>query len=251
MSNRQTYQRLLIAMASLVAIFCAAGCGTSNGANVPASTPASVLDKSSLAGGESACTSLGGTVATDQICHVRSATATYTLDFSFPVDYPDQQALTEFLKRRRDEFVDWVAQQPARVRSFPYELNIVGKTYHSGFGTQSLVLDVGADIGVHPVTTFKTFNYDVTKQSPLTFDKLFKRGSNPLQVLNPIVQRELDKHASAMPSAASRLGVDAYQNFASTDDAVIFFFDQDELLPHEEGPFEVTVTRTELGSILA
>jgi hypothetical protein len=101
------------------------------------------------------------------------------------------------------------------------------------------------------VTTFKTFSYDLTKQGPITFDKLFKPGSSPLQVLNPIVQRELNKHASAMPNAAGRLGVDAYQNFAITDDAVIFFFDQDELLPHEEGRFQVTVARSALSSILA
>lgn len=251
MSNRLSYQQLWIAIVCSAAIASSAACGTSNGANVPASSPASVLDKSSLGAGQSACTSIGGTIAPDQICHVRSATATYALDFAFPNDYPDQQALSDFLIRRRDEFVDWVAQQPVGGRSFPYELNIVGTTYRSSLGTQSLVLDIGADIGVHPVTTHKTFTYDLNKQTPINFEKLFKTGSNPLQVLNPIVQRELNKHASAMPNAASRLGVDAYKNFAITDDAVIFFFDQDELLPHEEGPFEVKVARTELNAILA
>jgi hypothetical protein len=44
-------------------------------------------------------------------------------------------------------------------------------------------------------------------------------------------------------------GVHAYQNFAITDDAVIFFFNHDIL--HEEGPPQVSVPRTELASLLA
>jgi hypothetical protein len=32
---------------------------------------------------------------------------------------------------------------------------------------------------------------------------------------------------------------------------VIFFFDQDGLLPHEDGPLEVSVPRTELAPLLA
>ncbi len=43
----------------------------------------------------------------------------------------------------------------------------------------------------------------------------------------------------------------AYQEFAITDDAIIFFFNQDSLLHHEQGPLEVAVPRSELASILA
>jgi hypothetical protein len=45
--------------------------------------------------------------------------------------------------------------------------------------------------------------------------------------------------------------VNAYQNFAIADDAVIFFFNQDGLLPHEDGPLEVDVPRTDIASLLA
>jgi len=38
---------------------------------------------------------------------------------------------------------------------------------------------------------------------------------------------------------------------AITDDAIIIFFNRDRLLPHEEGPLQVTVPRSELASILA
>jgi hypothetical protein len=206
------------------------------------------------AGAQSACADLGGTGEPDQSCRLHSATTSYTLDFRFPVDYPDQQALTAFLTQRRDGFVNWVGQHRANGRSFPYELDIVGKAYRSGTpatGTQSQVFDIGDDTGVHPVTTYQAFNYDLAKHAPITFETLFTSGTNPLRVLNPIVQGELDKHGAGIGQPMNDLDVDAYQNFAITDDAVIFFFNQDGLLPHEAGRLQVQVPRTEIESLLA
>jgi hypothetical protein len=203
------------------------------------------------AASESACASFGGTVGPDQNCHSHSDNTSYTLDFRFPVDYPDQQALIDALMQRRGDFIDWVAESPPR--SFPYELNVVGHPYQSGTpdsGTRSLVLSIGSDTGVHPVTTYKAFNYDLSKQAAITFDTLFRPGTQPLEVLNPIIQRELDKRGASGFLSLDDLGAKAYQNFAITDDAVIFFFNQDGLLPHENGPLKVVVPRTELASLL-
>ncbi|HEY0695635.1 MAG TPA: RsiV family protein, partial [Kribbella sp.] len=139
-------------------------------------------------------------------------------------------------------------------RSYPYELNIVGRAYRSGTpasGTQTLVFTIGSDTGVHPVTTYTALNYDLSDHAPITFDTLFQPGAQPLEVLNPIVQRELDKRGATGQLSLNDLGVKAYQNFAITDDAVIFFFSQDGLLPHEAGPLQVSVPRTNLASLLA
>ena len=66
------------------------------------------------AGAQSACADLGGTVDPDQICHVHSAGSSYKIDFSFAVDYPDQQAVTDFLTHGRDDFVNFVQTRPGR-----------------------------------------------------------------------------------------------------------------------------------------
>ena len=55
-----------------------------------------------VAHAQSACADLGGTVGPDQVCQVRRATDTYKIDFSFPVDYSDQQQVTDYLTQQRD-----------------------------------------------------------------------------------------------------------------------------------------------------
>jgi hypothetical protein len=201
---------------------------------------------------DSACAALVGTVGADQVCQVHTDNQGYVLDFRFPVDYPDQQALADLVTMRRDGFIDWVGDMPPN--SIPCALHMIGEAFHSGTpasGTQSVVFTIGTDGGVHPVTTYKALNYDLSKHVPITFETLFQPGTLPLEVLNPIVQRELDKRGATGSLSLDDLGANAYQNFAITDDAVIFYFNQDGLLAHESGPLEVEVPRTELATLLA
>jgi hypothetical protein len=242
----------LVGIAAAAVIATSEGCGAPSIAHQTTSTAASATATTSLAAqSQSVCTDLDGTVGPDQICHVRSATSTYKIEMTFPLDYPNPRAVTDFLKHGRDEFIDWVAKfGPAGQRGRPYEYVVTAKTHRSGTpdsGTQSLVLKVDNDTGLanegHPDTTFQAFNFDLAKQSPITFDRLFKPGAKPLEVLNPIVERELDA-----PSAD--LSEKTYQAFAITDDAVIFFFGQNQVVQDNSGPHKVTVPRTELSSLL-
>ena len=209
-----------------------------------------------IAGAQSACADLGGTVDPNQICHVHSATATYTIDFGFPVDYPDQQPLADYLTQQRDGFVKFSDLPAARDWGAPYQLLARGQTYRSGTpatGTQSLVLRMGQDAQPHPVAWYKAFNYDLSKHVPITFDTLFKPGSGPLNIVYPAVQRRAQERSGSAtpPTLNGGLDVGNYQDFAITDDAVIFFFGQGQLLSHAEGEFEVSVPRAELSSVLA
>jgi hypothetical protein len=243
----------LVAIAAAAVIASAAGCGTLSIEHRTASTTASREGSTSVAAQpQSVCADLNGTVGTNKVCHVRSATSTYKIEMSFPIDYPEMSAVTAFLKRDRDAFIDWVATfGPRGRRNRPYQYVVTAKAYRSGrpdFRTQSLVLEIDNDTGFahegHPDTTFQAFNFDLAKHVPIRFDTLFKPGTRPLELLNPIVRGELDA-----PSAD--LDEKTYRNFAITDDAVIFFFGQDQVVQDNRGPHKVAVPRIELASLLA
>ena len=205
-----------------------------------------------MAKAQSACDQLGGTVDPSQICQVHSATATYTINFEFPVDYPDQQPVSDYLAQVRDDFIKFSQLPAARDWGAPYQLISHGQTYRST-GTQSLVLRMGQDAQPHPVSWFKAFNYDLNKHAPITFDTLFKPGTNPLDIVYPAVQRKAQQRSGSAtpPPLNGGRDVSNYQNFAITDDAVIFYFGQGQVLSHADGEFEVSIPRTELSSMLA
>jgi hypothetical protein len=246
-------RNLLIALTCAVVVAGLAGCDASiTPSSVSAHVSTSPVQPSPPAAATSACAALGGAIDANQTCHVQSATAAYKIDMSISLDYPDPQGVTGFLRQDRDQFVSWVAQYgQADGRDRPFEYRVTAKTYHSGTptsGTQSLVVEIDNDTGFahqgHPNTTFQAFNYDLAKHAPITFHTLFKPGTKPLEVLNPIVQRELG-------AQAEDLGMHAYQNFAITDNAVIFFFDQDQVVHDSGGPHRVSVPRAELLPLLA
>jgi hypothetical protein len=204
---------------------------------------------------QSGCADLGGTVDTDQICQVHATTSDYTFDMSVPLDYPDQQAVVDYLKQDRADFVDWLAKFGTDGRDRPYMHDVTAKTFRSGTsnsGTQSLVLDIDDDTGAahegHPNTWYKVFNYDLSKHAPITFDTLFKPGTDPLAVLNPILQR---KFGTGSYAPVNDLDATTYQNFAITDDAVTFYFAQDQVVADNNGPHKISVPRSELAALLA
>jgi len=204
---------------------------------------------------QSACADLRGTVDADGICQVHTATKAYTLNFNFPDDYPDQRSVVEFLTQSRDGFVN-VAEDPDAF-NLPYELDANGTAYRSGrpdAGTRSLVFTVWQNVGgPHPQTFYQAFNWDVAEGAPITFDTLFKAGSKPLEVIYPEVNRDLRERQGMLYGISESEGLDPsnYQNFALTDDAVLFFFSQGEVMEESAGPLQASVPRAKLAPLLA
>ena len=209
----------------------------------------------STAAGQSACADLGGSVGPDGICTVHAANPTYTLNFSFPNDYPDQAALTGYLTQARDGFIN-VADNPDAY-NLPYELDAKGAGYSSGSptgGTQSVVFTMWQNVGgAHPQTYYQSFNWDVDKRAPIKFDTLFKPGTKPLDLIYPAVEQDLQKQQGVIDGIPPSVGLDPskYQNFALTDDAVLFFFSQGELFAEAAGPVQASVPRSTLAALLA
>ena len=203
---------------------------------------------------QSVCAELGGTLSSGATCDIDATTANYAMYLSFPTSYPDQKRITDYLIPLRDDFVE-VAQSPPE-HSWPYSLEATPVTYESGdatTGTTSVVLQMNQDANPHPVAWYKAFNYDLGAHTPITLATLLRPGTKPLDVVFPAVRRQLEKRwqPEVLDSMLGSFEDATFENFALTDDAVIFFIGQGQLLGHPEGPLEVSVPRTELASSLA
>ena len=206
----------------------------------------------SAAAAPSTCAGLGGIVEAAHVCSVRVTNPTYMLNLTFPVDYPDQPALTDYITRTRDGFVN-VAQNSG-ARGQPYQLETTAEEHSSGQpprGTRSVVLKLFEDLGTRPSNWYKAFNYNLGTKRPITFEDLFAPGGSPLDAIFPIVQRDLERQSPFGATILRSTGMDPshYQNFAITDDAVIFFFGRAELLPSYAGATSVSVPRTAIPAL--
>ncbi|RAV14562.1 DUF3298 domain-containing protein [Mycolicibacterium sp. GF69] len=206
------------------------------------------------AAAQTGCADLQGTVGPDQMCRVHVENRAYTLDLSFPNDYPDQAPLVAYLTQVRDGFVN-VAEDPDAY-NLPYELDADGAGYGSGLpgiGTRSVVFTIWQNVGgVRPQTFYQAFNWNLGKNAPITFDTLFRPGTKPLDVIYPEIDRYLQRQGMIYPVPPAEATDPAkYQNFALTDDSLIFFFSQGELLPESAGPVQATVPRAVVAPMLA
>ena len=264
-----TTRHVLVAAAAATVIAVTSACGTSSTPSASSSqSPSATMTRASVTASPSttmagpstpapdvlsACTELGGTVGSDGVCTVHTETPGYTVDMSFPTDYPDQRALTDLLTHHRDQFVAFAEEPP--VRNVPHALDMQGQTYRSGApssGTESLVFEVYADTGgAHPNTAYSALNYDLAKQAPITFEALFRPGSDPVAVLDPIVKAEFEKRLDGTTIDDNLLGAKTYQNFALQDEAVIFFIGQGMWAFEAAGPQQFSIPRSDLASILA
>jgi Protein of unknown function (DUF3298) len=197
------------------------------------------------------CDSLGGTVDAGQLCHVHATGPTYMLSMAFPVDYPDEQALTDYITQNRDGFVNVAQASGGRDagRDQPYQMEATTEQHSSGqppHNTRSVVLKFFQDVGgARPSTWYKAFNYNLGTKQPITFDNLFAPGTTPLDAIFPLVQRDLQRQNALGAAILPSTGLDPshYQNFAITDDQLIFYFAQGEMLPAYAGASQAQVPR--------
>jgi hypothetical protein len=201
------------------------------------------------------CADFSGVVDEAQMCQIAATDPGYTLDVSYPIDYPDQQGVTDYVTQTREGFLN-VAKMPA-LRTMPYQLDTVATPYNSAVpprGTQSVVFKTFQDVGgAHPQTFYKSFNWDQGLRKPITIDTLFREGTEPFPVIAPIVASELEKQSGQPVTISPAVGLDpaTYENFAITDDALIFFFSQGEMLSESAGALEVTVPRAPIDAMIA
>jgi len=191
----------------------------------------------------SSCASLGGTIEAGQMCHVRTTAPRYTIDMAFPADYPDQ-ALTDYLTQTRDGFVNATQTSGLRDRQV-FQMEATADQHTSAQPrTRGVVLKFFQDLGgAQPSFWYKAFNYNLAASRPITFDNLFAPGTRPLDSIFPLVQADLGRRGGAPIPPSIGLDPSHYQNFAITNDQLIFYFDPGEMLPTAAGPVQATVPR--------
>jgi Protein of unknown function (DUF3298) len=178
---------------------------------------------------------------------VQASGTTYTLSMTFPADYPDEQALTDYVTQNRDGFVN--VAQSSRGRDQPYQMEATTEQHSAGqppHNTRSVVLKFFQDLGgTQPTTWYKAFNYNLGTKQPITFDNLFAPGTTPLDSIFPIVERDLQRQNALAAAILPSTGLDPshYQNFAITDDQLIFYFAPGEMLAPVAGPLQAQVPR--------
>lgn len=207
---------------------------------------AAMLTAPSVAAAPTVCAELGGVVEAGFTCHVQASGPGYTVDMTFPLGYPDEQAIVDYLSQTREGFVNVAGTPDAANREL--EMDVTAESL-SSVRTRSVVLKLFQDVGsAHPTTWYRSFTFDTVTGKPVTFDSLFPPDSKPLDVIFPIVQRELESETGLAGSISPGDGRDPthYQNFAITDDSVIFYFGRAELLPSYAGETSVKIPRSEL-----
>ena len=175
------------------------------------------------------------------MCQVRDSQPSYTMDVTFPLGYPDGRAVVDYLGQTKAGFLN-LAQTPGSL-NLPYEMDVTGESFESA-KTRSLVLTLFQAVGsAHPSTWYKSFTYDLGRARPVTFETLFAPDAQPLEAIFPIVARELETRTGLAVLPGDGRDPSNYQNFAITDDAVIFFFGRAEMLPSYADAVSVSVPR--------
>jgi hypothetical protein len=132
-----------------------------------------------------------------------------------------------------------------------HEMQATSSTYTSA-GTKTVVVKVYQDLGdTRPATWYRAFSYASASGAPITFDTLFRPGTRPLEVIAPMVADQMGRDVGQPVTIDPTVGTDPanYQNFAITDDAVVFFFDRDQLHP-AYGATRVAIPRAAIADLL-
>jgi hypothetical protein len=200
------------------------------------------------------CADLKG-VNTGQTCQIQLDDPAYSVSINFPSSYPDTKSIAEYISQTRDGFLN--VAKSSTPRDLPYALDITSTTYGSSIpprGTEAVVLKTYQNSGgAHPEISFKSFNWDQAYRKAITYDTLWQAEANPLPVIYPIVQADVQKQLGQPLTIPPSAGLDPanYQNFAITNDGVIFFFSQGTLLPEAAGATQVLVPRAAIDPMLA
>lgn len=188
-------------------------------------------------------------------CWLAASGPSVDIDVKIPANDPQEQAIIDYASKVVDDFnADTQLGTLDNPRPLQ-ELDVTPTSYTSGTpetGTQTVVLEVYRSVGAaYPMTSYKSFAYNNGTKAPITFATLFQPGTKPLETLLPIVEQQMGAAAGQPITIDPATGLDPanYQDFALTDDAVLFFFGKNQMHP-AYGATEVSVPRSAIATLL-
>jgi Protein of unknown function (DUF3298) len=189
-------------------------------------------------------------------CWVAASGPSVDIDMVFPAKDPQEQAIVDYLTKVQTDFNADTSLGTLDDPKPMQALDVTTTAYASGtpsIGTQTTVVKVYQNEGgAHPITYYRAFSYNDASKTPITFGTLFRPGSQPLDVILPIAQDEMTRQAGQPIVIDDSVGLDPanYQNFAITNDAVIFFFDQNQLHP-AYADIQVSLPRNAIANMIS
>lgn len=196
------------------------------------------------------CADFGGTVEQDGLCRLKQTMPNYILAMSFPVDFPDQAAVDDFLNQTRTGFLNQTGTP--NFAGVPYELDMKASLWASDT-TRSVSFEIYQNLGgAHPDTFYKTFNYDMARSRAIAFADLFAPGIDPMNAIFGVVQQKLATEMGMPAPISDGDGMDPshYRNFAITPVDLVFFFDRGELMAGAAGAHTVYVPRNAIPPLI-
>jgi hypothetical protein len=189
----------------------------------------------------------------DGMCVYGYAGPSHSVDVTIPADNPQEQAIVDYVGKAIDDFEADAGPHGTLDNPLPLEDLTISSTQSHSAATHSVVLTLDQMVrgAAHPADWYRTFVWNDAAKAPVTFDTLFRPGTAPLDVIAPIVAQQLSAQAGQPLTIDPSDGMNAqnYQNFAITDDAVVFYFDRDQMHP-AMGATQVSVPRSAIAGLL-
>jgi hypothetical protein len=200
--------------------------------------------------------------ATQQKCLIN-------VDITIKIDYPLDLAKTafigqvvdRFLADQRTAFLNPLTEERLYYSPGPLTLQIDYDTSNFSDQVVNLKFTVYAfEGGAHGLTTTTTYTFDLAQQRVLSLNDLFVPGSNPLSVIGPLVEADLDARLTTDLAHLSDTNwihqgtgenPDNYKSWTITPDGLTFYFDQYQVAAYVAGTQTVTIPLAQLSAILA
>jgi hypothetical protein len=171
------------------------------------------------------------------------------------------QVVDQFMADQRVAFLSPLTEDRLYYSPGPLTLQIDYATSNFSDRIVNLIFTVYAfEGGAHGLTTTTTYTFNLAQQRVLSLSDLFVPGSDPLSVIGPLVEADLDARLTTDLANLTDTNwihqgtgenLDNYKSWTITPDSLTFYFDPYQVAAYAAGTQTVTIPLAQLSAILA